>query len=118
VKELDVLISGMGPTGATLAGLLGQRGLRVAVFDRLPDLYPLPRAIGMDHEVMRVLQELGVAERMAPHIASYRPSEYRGMDGQLIKRLDAAPSARTPTTRGPTSSCPVTASPRAMSRHS
>ena len=91
MKEVDILIVGTGPTGATLAGLLGQRGLRVAVFDRLPDLYPLPRAAGMDHEVMRIAQELGIADRMAPHIAPYRPSEYRGMDGQLIKRLDAAP---------------------------
>ena len=59
MTEADVLIVGLGPTGAALAGLLGQRGVSVAVFDRLPDLYPLPRAIGMDHEVLRVVQELG-----------------------------------------------------------
>src|SRR3954454_144379 len=87
----NVIIVGLSPTGATLAGLLGQRGLTVAVFDRLADLFPLPRAIGLDHEVMRIVQELGVAERLAPHVAPYRPSEYRGMQGQLIRRLDAAP---------------------------
>lgn len=86
-----MIIVGLGPTGATLAGLLGQAGLQVAVFDRLPDLYPLPRAIGLDQEAMRIVQELGLAERMAPHIAAYRPSEYRGMDGGLIKRLDTLP---------------------------
>ncbi|HUG21905.1 bifunctional 3-(3-hydroxy-phenyl)propionate/3-hydroxycinnamic acid hydroxylase [Piscinibacter sp.] len=91
MKEADVIIVGLGPTGATLAGLLGQRGLRVAAFDRLPDLYPMPRAAGLDQEAMRIAQELQVADRLAPHIAPYRPSEYRGMDGQLIKRLDAAP---------------------------
>lgn len=90
-NHFDVLISGLGPTGATLAGLLGQRGVRVAVFDRLADLYPLPRAIGLDHEAMRIVQELGLAERMADHIAAYRPSEYLGMDGMLIKRLDTQP---------------------------
>lgn len=89
--HVDVIIAGLGPTGAALAGLLGQRGVRVAVFDRLPDLYPLPRAIGLDHEAMRIVQELGICERMAPHIGAYRPSEYRGMDGQLIKRLDTQP---------------------------
>ncbi|MEY2619104.1 MAG: hypothetical protein RL522_2106 [Pseudomonadota bacterium] len=89
--HVDVIIAGLGPTGATLAGLLGQRGVRVAVFDRLPDLYPLPRAIGLDHEAMRIAQELGVADRLAPFIGAYRPSEYRGMDGQLIKRLDTQP---------------------------
>lgn len=87
----DVIIAGLGPSGAMLAGLLGQRGVSVAVFDRLPDLYPLPRAAGLDHEVMRMVQELGVADRVASLVEPYRPSEYRGMDGQLIKRLDAAP---------------------------
>lgn len=91
MTEVDVLIVGLGPTGATLAGLLGQRGLRVTVFDRLPALFPLPRAAGLDHEVMRIAQELRVADRLAPHVAPYRPSEYRGMEGQLITRLDATP---------------------------
>ncbi len=91
LTRVDVIIAGLGPTGAALAGLLGQRGVRVAVFDRLPDLYPLPRAIGLDHEAMRIAQELGIADRLGPYIGAYRPSEYRGMDGQLIKRLDALP---------------------------
>jgi 3-(3-hydroxy-phenyl)propionate hydroxylase len=89
--KLDVIIAGMGPTGATLAALLGQRGLRVLVLDKLPGIYPLPRAAGIDHEVMRIMQELGIAERILEYTAPYRPSEYRGMQGQLIKRLDMAP---------------------------
>ncbi|WP_397473885.1 bifunctional 3-(3-hydroxy-phenyl)propionate/3-hydroxycinnamic acid hydroxylase [Pusillimonas sp.] len=92
MKRYDVLIAGLGPTGITLAALLAQRGLRVAAFDKLPGLYPLPRAIGLDHEAMRLLQQLGLAEAIAPHVAPYRPSEYRGMDGDLIRRLDAAPA--------------------------
>lgn len=89
--EYDVVIAGFGPTGATLAGLLGRRGIRVAICDKLPDLFPLPRAIGLDHEVMRLMQELGVASKMQQHVAAYRPTEYHGMDGQVIKRLDMAP---------------------------
>src|SRR4051794_10491166 len=91
MDRTDVIIVGLSPTGATLAGLLGQRGLHVAVFDRLPDLFPLPRAIGLGREVMRIGRELGVAERLAPHVSPWRPSEYRGMEGQLIRRLRAAP---------------------------
>ncbi|MBP8019162.1 MAG: bifunctional 3-(3-hydroxy-phenyl)propionate/3-hydroxycinnamic acid hydroxylase [Hylemonella sp.] len=91
MRHVDVIIVGMGPTGATLAGLLGQVGVSVAIFDKLPNLYPLPRALGLDHETMRIVQELGIAEQVAPHIADYRPSEYLGMDGQLIKRLDTMP---------------------------
>jgi len=70
----DVIVVGLGPTGAALTGLLTQRGLRVAAFDRLPDLYPLPRAIGMCHEAMRLFQELGIAERLQPHLAAYAPA--------------------------------------------
>lgn len=89
--NVDVIIVGLGPTGTTLAALLGQRGILVAAFDKLPDLYPLPRAIGLDHEVMRIMQELGLAAKVQQQTAPYRPSEYRGMEGQLIKRLDMAP---------------------------
>lgn len=87
----DVLIVGMGPTGVVLAGLLGQQGITTAVYDRLPGLYPLPRAAGMDQEVMRIAQELGVAEALAPFVRPYRASQYRGVDGQVIKRLDSPP---------------------------
>jgi 3-(3-hydroxy-phenyl)propionate hydroxylase len=91
MQHVDVVVVGLGPTGATLAAMLGQRGLKVVAFDRLLDLYPSPRAIGFDHDFMRVMQELGIADRVLPHTAPYRPSEYRGVEGQLIKRLDAAP---------------------------
>lgn len=91
MTDVDVLIVGLGPTGATLAGLLGQRGLKVAAFDRLPDLYPLPRALGLDHETMRIMQELGVADQVEPYIAPYKTSVYLGMDGEPIKQLDALP---------------------------
>lgn len=89
-NRYDVLIVGLGPTGITLAALLAQHGLTVAAFDKLPDLYPLPRAVGMDHEAMRIMQQLGLAQALEPHIAPYRPSEYRGADGQPIMRVDAA----------------------------
>jgi monoamine oxidase len=35
-EEVDVIIVGVGPTGATLAGLLAQRGVRVAAFELSP----------------------------------------------------------------------------------
>jgi len=56
----DVAIIGFGPAGATLANLLGQRGVSVCVLEKDADIYPLPRAIHFDGEVMRVFQGLGL----------------------------------------------------------
>ena len=71
LQNLDVAIIGYGPVGATLAGLLGQRGCRVAVLEKSEEIYPLPRAFAIDHEAMRVFQQLGIAEALAPHMAPY-----------------------------------------------
>ncbi|MCK6403493.1 MAG: bifunctional 3-(3-hydroxy-phenyl)propionate/3-hydroxycinnamic acid hydroxylase [Sphaerotilus natans subsp. sulfidivorans] len=83
----DVAIVGFGPVGAVAAALLGQAGLRVWVGDRLPDVHEIPRAIALDHEVMRVFQQIGVAEAVAPFCEPFTPSEYFGVDGQLIRRM-------------------------------
>jgi 3-(3-hydroxy-phenyl)propionate hydroxylase len=87
----DVAVVGYGPVGAVAANLLGQRGIRAAVLDRTDQLFPLPRAIAFDHEVMRVFQNIGVAARITDYIRPYPPSEYRGVDGRAIARFDAIP---------------------------
>jgi 3-(3-hydroxy-phenyl)propionate hydroxylase len=67
----DVAIVGCGPVGALLANLLGQAGLAVAVHERDTAVFPLPRAVHFDGEVMRIFQSAGLAERIA---AAARPS--------------------------------------------
>lgn len=63
-KLYDVAIIGYGPVGATLAGLLGHEGLKVLVLDREAAIYPLPRAIHFDGEVMRIFQSLGLKDKV------------------------------------------------------
>ena len=87
----DVAVVGLGPTGAVCAALLGRLGLRTIAIEREPEVYDKPRAFALDHEVMRVFEELEVADAVAPHTAPFTPSEYYGADGQLIKRLGALP---------------------------
>ncbi|MFS2102424.1 bifunctional 3-(3-hydroxy-phenyl)propionate/3-hydroxycinnamic acid hydroxylase [Variovorax sp. Varisp85] len=91
-EPVDVAIIGFGPVGATLAALLGQRGLRVAVFDKSQQIYPLPRAFALDHEALRVFQEIGIAGTLAPHMTPYRPTVYQGSDGEPIQHFDMGPS--------------------------
>ncbi len=83
----DVAIVGFGPAGAVAAGLLGQAGLRVYACDRLPGVYEIPRAIALDHEILRVFQQLGIGEAVAAHCEPFTNSEFYGVDGQLIRRM-------------------------------
>ncbi|MDB5897853.1 MAG: bifunctional 3-(3-hydroxy-phenyl)propionate/3-hydroxycinnamic acid hydroxylase [Ramlibacter sp.] len=86
-QVFDVAIAGYGPSGAVAAALLGQAGLKVYVCERLEDVYEIPRAIALDHEIMRTFQQLGVVEAVEPFCEPFTPSEFYGVDGQLIRRM-------------------------------
>lgn len=83
----DVAVVGCGPVGITLAGLLGREGLQVAVFDRTRVVFGEPRAVGFDHDAMRLFQRIGAAEALAPHVTDFRNTVYLGADGQVIQRV-------------------------------
>lgn len=89
--SFDVAVVGLGPAGAACAALLGSRGVKTLAIERSREVYDKPRAFSLDHEIMRVFEDLGIAEAAAPHTAPFTPSEYYGADGQLIKRLGALP---------------------------
>jgi 3-(3-hydroxy-phenyl)propionate hydroxylase len=84
----DALIVGFGPVGATLANLLARRGLRVGVVEAEHEIYDKPRALTFDHEVMRVFQACGLAERIAEFTAPHRGTHFLGVDARVIKKFD------------------------------
>ncbi|MEV4516317.1 bifunctional 3-(3-hydroxy-phenyl)propionate/3-hydroxycinnamic acid hydroxylase [Dactylosporangium sp. NPDC049525] len=85
----DVAIVGYGPVGQLLAILLGSRGHRVVVVERYTDIYALPRAVHLDHEVARILQRIGIRPDEEPIIEPYDNwYEWRNAAGQTLLRVD------------------------------
>jgi 2-polyprenyl-6-methoxyphenol hydroxylase-like FAD-dependent oxidoreductase len=83
-RDCDVLVVGAGPIGQVLALLLAQQGLRVTVVERWAQPYPLPRAVALSHDTLRVLHQLGLREALAPLLEPW------GQDGHIFKITDAA----------------------------
>ncbi len=71
-KTYDVIVLGYGPVGQALALMLGRQGRSVAVCDRWPERYPLPRAVCIDHEIFRVLTANGMGS-VLPSISHQGP---------------------------------------------
>ncbi|MDI1363952.1 MAG: bifunctional 3-(3-hydroxy-phenyl)propionate/3-hydroxycinnamic acid hydroxylase, partial [bacterium] len=80
----DVLIVGLGPVGATLASLLSDAGVDVIAIDKSTDVYPLPRAAHFDHEIMRVFQQLGLADEVLRHARPAVGYEFRSAQGEVL----------------------------------
>jgi 2-polyprenyl-6-methoxyphenol hydroxylase-like FAD-dependent oxidoreductase len=84
---VDVAIVGYGPVGQTLAILLGQRGWRVAVLEKQPTAYPLPRAVHFDHEVARILQAAGLGRELPRLSEPADVYEWRNAAGETLLRI-------------------------------
>ena len=112
----DVGIVGFGPAGATLAALLAKRGCRVSVFDKHRDIYPKPRAIGMDHEAMRIFQRVGLSDALDKNSIPYNPTVYLGTDGEPIQRIEITPPPN-PLSWPPTSTFDQPALEEALRKH-
>jgi 3-(3-hydroxy-phenyl)propionate hydroxylase len=87
----DVAIVGYGPVGATFANLLAKYGLKIAVIEQAAGIYDKPRAITIDHEVLRVFQACGLQETIAKHTVPHPGTHYLGVDKQIIKIFDPMP---------------------------
>ncbi|MEP7202869.1 MAG: bifunctional 3-(3-hydroxy-phenyl)propionate/3-hydroxycinnamic acid hydroxylase [Ilumatobacteraceae bacterium] len=72
----DVVVVGMGPTGATLANLCGQRGLQTLIIERSAEPYPQPRACHLDAEIARVFQGLGFERELHELLSESAGMEY------------------------------------------
>lgn len=90
IPDCDVLVVGAGPSGLTLALLLARRGVKVIVAEKEAGLYPLPRAAHIDHQIVRVLQEIGIEKPVLATCRSAKRYDFLTADGQVLLRMENA----------------------------
>lgn len=88
MPDYDVVIVGGGPTGATLGLLLARGGVNTLIIDKEADIYPLPRAAHIDHEIVRIFQELGLANALATTWRSSARYDFLNADGEVLLRFE------------------------------
>jgi 3-(3-hydroxy-phenyl)propionate hydroxylase len=89
--DCDVAVVGLGPVGTVTAQLLARAGLRVVGIEQ--DLVPFdrPRAIGIDHESLRILQRICDADALGRILGPHRLTEYKSKHGEVLRRLVPQP---------------------------
>lgn len=91
-RETSVVIVGAGPTGLCLANLLGQAGIDVLIVEAKDSTVSEPRAVSIDDESLRVVQGIGLLDRIEPDLIHGYGSEYRSPAGRTF--LKVKPLAR------------------------
>lgn len=90
LSSYDLAIIGCGPVGALAANLAARAGMSVLVVDRAPDLHPLPRAVHLDHEMMRLFQAAGLVNIIAPGMRETQGHLHVGADHGVIRYMGTA----------------------------
>ncbi|NTF83880.1 bifunctional 3-(3-hydroxy-phenyl)propionate/3-hydroxycinnamic acid hydroxylase [Rhizobium rhizogenes] len=88
----DIAIVGAGPTGLTLANLLGSMGISTVLIERNLTTVQEPRAVSIDDESMRTMQAIGLADAMETIVARGYGSRYLSPRQKLF--LTVEPTSR------------------------
>ncbi|GAB1265287.1 bifunctional 3-(3-hydroxy-phenyl)propionate/3-hydroxycinnamic acid hydroxylase [Aurantivibrio infirmus] len=83
----DVAIIGCGPVGAMAANLLGKAGLETLVIEKEANPFPLPRAVHLDHEMMRLFQAANVIDKVKADMRDTEGHLHVGADHGVIRYM-------------------------------
>jgi 3-(3-hydroxy-phenyl)propionate hydroxylase len=84
----DVAIVGSGPTGMTLAHLLGQAGVNVILIERNATTVTQPRAVSIDDEALRTMQAIGLDREIIADVMLDYGSNYFTPQGICFAKVE------------------------------
>ena len=84
--ETEVLIVGAGPTGLTLANILGMHGIRTFVAERNAATVGEPRAVSIDDESLRTMQYIDLIDTVRATIVQGYGLHYFSPSGQCFAK--------------------------------
>lgn len=87
-SSFDVVVVGYGPTGLVAASLLSRLGHSVAVLERWPTLYGLPRLVNLDAEAARIVQAAGDVEVALQESTDFQRYFFKNASGQTLVDMD------------------------------
>ncbi len=90
--EADIIIKGAGPVGLSMANLLGVYGIRTLVLEQNPTTVEEPRAIGLDVEIGRALQTMGLEEITSADMMQGFHLDYLNAKGRTIMDVEVGES--------------------------
>lgn len=82
--DVDVVVVGGGPVGATALALCGRAGLTAIGFEKDAEMWPTARAVHFDGETMRTLQGLGIASRFQDVVIPMKDIEIVNERGDVL----------------------------------
>jgi len=88
MQHYPVVIVGAGPTGLVLANLLGVYGVRCLLIERHASTVGEPRAVSIDDESLRTIQNLGAIDQVLPDIVQGYGVHYYSHTGRVFARIE------------------------------
>lgn len=92
-EQVDVAVVGAGPSGLTLANILGLQGVRTLIVEERDTLIDYPRGVGLDDEALRTFQSIGLVDRVLPHTVPNQILRFFDAKRRLLAEM-APPDAR------------------------
>ncbi len=86
-NHYEVLIVGAGPTGLTIANILGMHGVRTLLVERNAATVAEPRAVSIDDESLRTMQYIDLIDEVRKTIIAGYGSYYFSPRGSCFAKV-------------------------------